>query len=95
MTQHIRKAHDVSLGPVEGGGEQVPQVVGEHLARLPPRRLAQPLELKPHLPPRNAPPAACEKNLTGSGFLFSGVLHQLAAQLGREQDRADLGVSAQ
>ena len=61
----------------------------------PPRRLAQPLELKPHLPPRNAPPAACEKNLTGSGFLFSGVLHQLAAQLGREQDRADLGVSAQ
>lgn len=39
MTQHIRKAHDVSLGPVEGGGEQVPQVVGEHLARLPPAAL--------------------------------------------------------
>ena len=82
MAQHIRKAHDVPLGPVEGGGEQVPQIVREHLARLHPCRLAQPLEFKPHLPPRNALPAACEKNLTGSDFLFSGVLHQLAAQLG-------------
>lgn len=70
----------------------MPQIVGEHLGRLHPRRLAQPLELKPHLPPRNALPAACEKNLTSSDFLFSGVLHQLSAQLGREQDRADLAL---
>ena len=82
MAQHIRKAHDVLANAIKGRGEQMPQIVREHFARLHPRRPAQPLELKPHLPPSDRPSAFGEKDLTGGGFLLSGVLHQLAAQLG-------------
>lgn len=92
MAQHIRKAHDVAAGAVKCRGEQVAEIVGKNLGRLHPRRLAQPLELKPHLPPRDRPSAFGEKDLAGGGFLFSGVLHQLAAQLGGQQDRADLAL---
>lgn len=84
VAEDIRKAHDVPADAVECSGEQMPQIVGGHLGRLHPRRLAQPLEFVPDLPTRNALPDACEKNLTGSDFLFLGVLHQLAAQLGGE-----------
>ena len=30
VAQQVRQLHDVPAGPVEDGGEQVPQVVGEH-----------------------------------------------------------------
>lgn len=92
MTQHIRKAHDVPAGAVKCRGEQVPQIMREHLGRFHPRRLAQPLKFVPYLPTRDRPSAFGEKDLTGGGFLLFGVLHQLVAQLGGQQDRADLAL---
>lgn len=49
MAQHIRQLHDVTAGPVKGRGEQMAKVVGKDLAGRDPRRLAQPLHLRPDL----------------------------------------------
>lgn len=92
MTQHIRKAHDVPAGAVKCRGEQMPQIVGEHLRCFHSSRLAQPLEFVPYLPTSDRPSAFGEKDLAGGGFLLFCVLHQLAAQLGGQQDRADLAL---
>ena len=47
MTQHVGQPDNVPARPVKQGGEQVPQVVGEHLSGLHSRLLAQPLHLRP------------------------------------------------
>lgn len=90
MAQHIRQLHDVTAGPVKGRGEQMAKVVGKDLAGRDPRRLAQPLHLRPDLTAAEGRPVSGEKDLAGSGFLLFGVFQQLAAQLAGDEDGADL-----
>ena len=90
MAQHIRQLHDVTAGPVKGRGEQMAKVVGKDLAGRDPRRLAQPLHLRPDLTAAEGRPVSGEKDLAGGGLLLFGVLQQLATQLIREKDGADL-----
>ena len=73
MAQHIRQLHDVTAGPVKGRGEQMAKVVGKDLAGRDPRRLAQPLHLRPDLTAAEGRPVSGEKDLAGSGFLLFGV----------------------
>ena len=68
MAQHIRQLHDVTAGPVKGRGEQMAKVVWKDLAGRDPRRLAQPLHLRPDLTAAEGRPVSGEKDLAGSGF---------------------------
>ena len=84
VSQHIGQAGNVLAGLVKGRGEQVPEVMREHLARRYPRRLTQPFQFIPDLPPCNTFSAFGAKDRAGSDFLFFRVFAQLAAQLGRQ-----------
>ena len=68
----------------------MPQVVGKDLGRLHPYIFAHPLHLRPDLPAAEGRPVSGEKDLAGGGLLLFGVLQQLATQLIREKDGADL-----
>ena len=73
VSQHISQANNVFAYLVKGSGKQMPQVVGKHLGRLHARRCAQPLHLRPDLPPGQASPVSCEKDLTGDDLFHFGV----------------------
>ena len=92
VAQHVRQLYNILAGPVEGRGEQVPQIVGEHLGGLHPRRPAQALHLRPDLGPGQTFSASGEKNLPGGDFLLLGVLQQLAAEFAGNEDGADLAL---
>ena len=84
VAQQVRQLDDVPAGPVEHHSKQVPQIVGEHLARVHPGVPAQPLHLRPDLPAAQLFSAFGAKDCTGGGFLFLGVLEQLPAELFRQ-----------
>ena len=92
MAQHIRQLHDVTAGPVKGRGEQMAKVVGKDLAGRDPRRLAQPLHLRPDLTAAEGRPVSGEKDLAGGDFLFPGVLQQPTAQSVRKKNSTDLAL---
>ena len=94
VAQHVRQLRHVPADPVKGPGEQVPQVVGEHLGGRHPRPGAQGFYLRPDLPAGKTGSASGEKDLAGGGVLFFGVLQQLPAQLARQQDGADFALQA-
>ena len=94
VAQHVGQPGHVPAHPVKGAGEQVAQVVGEHLAGLHPRPAAQELHLRPDLLSGQTAPASGEKDLAGGDLFLSGVLQKPAAQLPREQDGAHLPLQA-
>ena len=63
VAQHIGQPHDVLAGPVENGGEQVPQIVRKHLGRFHSGGLAQPFQLCPNLAAAQRGSVSGEKNL--------------------------------
>ena len=92
MPQDIRQLHHVPAGPVEGPGEEMPQIVGKHLAPLHPGPAAEGFHLCPNLAPAQPPTASGEKDFTGGDFLFPGVFQKLAAELPRQQDGPELAL---
>jgi len=73
MAQYVRQLRHIPAGPVEGPGEEMPQIVGEHLGFLHPRTGADGLHLRPYLPPAQTPSASGEEYLPGGDLLFSGI----------------------
>ena len=92
VAQDVRQPGHVPADTVERLGEQVPQIVGKHLARCHARLVAQCFHLRPDLPAGDAFFVSGEKNLAGSDFLFPGVFEELAAELARQQDGPDLAL---
>ena len=94
MPQDIGQLGHVPGGLIEGARKEMAQVVREDLGGGHPGSEAQALHLRPDLPPGQRLAAFGEEDLAGSGFLLSGVLEQLAAQLAGEEDGADLALEA-
>ncbi|CAN4051677.1 hypothetical protein EJMLMN_EJMLMN_17280, partial [Dysosmobacter welbionis] len=92
VAQDVRQLGHVPADTVERPGEQVPQIVGKHLAGCHARLVAQRFHLRPDLPAGDAFFVSGEKNLAGSDFLFPGVFEELAAELARQQDGPDLAL---
>ena len=51
VPQYVRQLRNILVRPVKRYGETMPQIVREHLGRLHARILAEPLHLRPYLPP--------------------------------------------
>ena len=79
VAQHVRQPGYVPAHPVEGAGEQVPQVVGKDLAGFHSRLCTQSLHFRPDLPAGETGPVSDEKDLTGNGFVvaLAKEIHQL------------------
>ena len=90
MAEQVSELGDIMADAVEGPGEQVPQVVGEHLGGRDPSQLADRFHLCTDLLSGQPCTVSGEKDLAGSGFLFFGVFQELFSQLARQQDGADL-----
>lgn len=90
MSQNIRQLDNIPAGSVKRGGKQVPQIVRKDLRAFHARLLAQRFHLTPNLASGNGLSASGEENFSRGGVVLSGILQQLSAELGREQDRADL-----
>ena len=74
MPQHRRQRRHVPVHPVMRPGEQMAQIVGEHLRGRNPRGFAQRFQVRPDLMPAQAFSASGEKYLAGGDFVFPGVL---------------------
>lgn len=92
VAQHIGQLYNIPGNPVEGGGKQVPQIMGEYLARFHPGPGAQRLHDPPDLKAGQRTPVFGAKNSAGDDFLLFGVFHQLAAQPAGEQNGAQLAL---
>ena len=79
VSQNICQPGDIPAYPVEGGCEQVPQVVGKDLAGFHSRLCTQSLHLRPDLPAGETGPVSDEKDLPGNGFVvaLAKEIHQL------------------
>ena len=81
VPQHVRQLDDILAHPVELDGEQVPQVVGEHLLRRDARLRAQRLELLPNaVAGQRRAGFACEVTSLYNA-VFLRVFEQLLLQL--------------
>ena len=69
VSQQIRHLRDVPAGPVEHGGEQMPQVMGKDLGRGDPRRLADGFHFAPDLSPGDRPAAPGAEDRAGGDYL--------------------------
>ena len=82
VAQQVGELDDVPAGPIKHRGEQVPQIVREHLSGLHTGVLAETFHLRPDLPAAQFFSAFGAKDLAGGGLLFLGVFQQLPAELG-------------
>ena len=83
VAQQVSQFGNVPAGSVEDRGKQVPQIVRKHFSRLHACVLAQPFQFRPDLAAAKFLSAFGAKDRAGSGFLFLGVLQQLATELSR------------
>ena len=81
MPQYIREPCDVTAGSVKHFREKMAQVVREYFGWRYARFSAYGLHLGPYLLAADALTASGQKNLAGGGFVFCGILEQLAAKL--------------
>ena len=70
VPQNIRQLYYIPAGPIEQRGEQVPEIVREHLALFHSRFGTDGFHLGPDLASAQTPPASGEKDLPGGDFLF-------------------------
>lgn len=70
VAQYIRQARHIPADLVERSGEQVPEIVGEHLPRLHAGLFTDGFHLRPNLLARQRTTASGEKQLTGGDFVF-------------------------
>lgn len=92
VTQYVGQLRHVPADAVETAGEQMPQVVGEHLSGFHIGHAAQLLHFQPDLFSGQTLPASGEKDLTGGGFIFPGKCKQFSAQPGGKQNGADFSL---
>ena len=74
VAQHIGQLHHIVGTAIKRLGEQVPQVVGEHLFRRDSRCTAQCFHFRPDLFSGNRLTASGEKHLARGDFLFFSIL---------------------
>ena len=93
VSQDIREPRDVFLYAVKGSGEQVPQIVREHLAGVDAGFLAEALHLPPDI--RSVHQLACLGNENRSLFNvpLSRILQKLSLQLLHDKNPARLALA--
>ena len=74
VAQHVGQLGNVPADLVEGPRKEVPQVVGKHFGWSYPSRFTQGFHLRPNLLSGHGLSVSGEEDLTGDGFVFSGVL---------------------
>lgn len=74
VAQHVRQLSHIAAGLVKHTGEQVPQIVGEHLRRCYLRLSADGFHLRPNLFSGKPRTVSGEKYLARDNFLFFRVL---------------------
>ena len=89
VAKDVRQLDDVPVQQVKGLGEQVPQIMGKHLAFRHACRAAQPLHFRPDLHPAQRAAAPCEKDPAGGDAPGTGVAQQLPAEFSGNENRAD------
>ena len=94
VAQDVRQPGEILLQGIKRPGEEVPEVVGEDLARRHAGALAEGLHIPPDVRPVQRPPVPREKHRSGGDFLFLQVGFQQAAQLVRQEHRPALALVA-
>ena len=92
VAQNIRQPGQVLFQRVVRPGEQVAQVVGEHLARLHSGALAQPLHIPPDVGAVHGLSRPRHEHRSSGDFLFLKIFFQRPAQLVRQKNRAALAL---
>lgn len=92
VPQHVGQLYDVAGGLIEGGGEQMPQIMGKDLRSRHARFFAQSFQDPPDGLSGEGPAVFGEEDLTGGDFLFSGEPEQLPAQFFGQEDGADFSL---
>ena len=73
VPQQVGQLDNILIGPIEGGGEQMPQVVREYLRRFYLRLAAQIFHLRPNLPSGQIFSASGEEDPARGDFLLVGI----------------------
>ena len=87
VPQDVSQPDDILLQRVVRPGEQVPQIVGEHLALRHPGILAQCFHFMPDIAPVQGLPAPGDKYRPGGDSPLPGVSEQRLLQLSGQENR--------
>lgn len=90
VAEHIRQPRDVAAFLIENDGEQMTQVVRKDFAGRHMAGDGKAFHIGPHLITAHGFSIRGEKNLAADDFFLAGVLPQLVAEPGRDEDGADL-----
>lgn len=90
MAEHIRQPRDVVTFIIKDGGKKVPQVMRKDFAGRYMAGDGKAFHIGPHLITAHGFSIRGEKNLAADDFFLTGVLPQLVAEPGGNEDGADL-----
>lgn len=90
VAEHIRQPRDVAAFLIENDGEQMTQVVRKDFAGRHMAGDGKAFHIGPHLITAHGFSIRGEKNLAADDFFLAGVLPQLVAEPGRDEDGANL-----
>ena len=90
MAEQIGEASDVVTFFIENDGEEMPQVMRKDFAGRHMAGDGKAFHIGPHLITAHGFSIRGEKNLAADDFFLAGVLPQLVAEPGRDEDGADL-----
>lgn len=90
VAKHICQTRDVAAFLIENDGEQMTQVVRKDFAGRHMAGDGKAFHIGPHLITAHGFSIRGEKNLAADDFFLTGVLPQLVAEPGRDEDGADL-----
>ena len=94
VAQNVRQLGNVLFQTIEGSGEQLAQIVGEHLAGLHPGFFTKSFHLCPNIASIQRLSVSGDKNRAGVDAVFLCVGQQETTQLAGQQNGSGLSLAA-